>query len=127
MVTVLNLALMGVAWWAVGFVPAGYRLGAWAVFLLLLAGALYLFYAVFLVRIWFDGAGLHARSPFWRRSIRFDEVVDVGWSWLAHSDYVQDRHGRRVYVSHLLRGNAELMDQLEPHLDRYRETEPLRL
>jgi tetratricopeptide (TPR) repeat protein len=112
--TLGNLAVVIACIWLTRFIPLQQRLWAWAALALVLLGAVYLLYAVFFTRVWFDHRAVHHQTPLaGRKSINFSEIAEVGWSWWAQSDYIADRHGERIYISRMLVGSGELYALVE--------------
>jgi tetratricopeptide (TPR) repeat protein len=101
------------------------RLWAWAAIGLLLAGALYLAYRVFLTRVSFDDFAVYYESPLLgKRTIRFQELAETGWSWALQCDYIASTSGEKIYVSQMLEGYEELGEALAGHFASFPETQP---
>jgi TPR repeat protein len=109
--SLFNLLVVAGGFWVVRYAAPQQRLWAWAALALIVLAALYLVYAVFLTRIWFDERGVHFRSPLGgRKSIPFADIADVGWAWWAQCDYIASKRGTRIYVSQMLEGAGELYE-----------------
>lgn len=120
-----NLAVVLAGFWLVRHAAPEQRLAGWAALGLILAGALYLVYRVFLTRTWFDEHAVHFTSPLrGTRTIRFDRIADLGWSWLAQCDYIASAEGERIHVSQMLEGYGELYERIELALGTGATTEP---
>jgi tetratricopeptide (TPR) repeat protein len=122
---IFNLAIAIGGCYAVRFAPADQRVMAWVAIGLILLGALYLLYAVFLTKVSFDDFAVYYESPFaGRKEIHFDDIAQVGWSWLYQSDFVESVSGDRIFLSRALEGYEELGDMLSHHLNRFDATQP---
>jgi TPR repeat protein len=79
----------------------------------LIAGALFLFYQVFAVRIAWDEQALTYRSPLaGTRRIPWDEVQETGYSTFMQCHYLKTAHAGRIWISGMLRGFEELGELL---------------
>lgn len=109
LLVLVNLAVVAGAFFFLRYLaPAQQKWGFAALGLFLLA-ALYLVYTAFLTRTWFDERAIHFDSPLGgRKTVRFDRIADVGWSWIAQCDYVESDEGVRIYVSQMLQGCSQL-------------------
>lgn len=120
-----NVALALAGFWLVRHAAPEQRLWGWTALAVILAGALYLVYRVFLTRTWFDEDAVHFTSPLrGTRTIRFDRIADLGWSWLAQCDYIASADGERIHVSQMLEGYGELYERIELALGTGGTTEP---
>ena len=125
LLAIFNLLVVIGGCYAVQFAPADQRVMAWAAIGIILLGALYLLYAVFLTKVSFDDFAVYYESPFaGKREIRFEDMAGLGWSWLYQSDFIESSSGQRIYLSRALEGHEELGDALSHHLNRFDATQP---
>ncbi|MBC5785300.1 sel1 repeat family protein [Ramlibacter sp. USB13] len=114
LLVLVNLAVVGAGLFFARFLAPSQQVWGYAALGLFLLAALYLVYAAFCTRTWFDDRALHFDSPLGgRKTIRFDRIAEVGWSWVAQCDYVESADGVRIYVSQMLHGCAELYQRIE--------------
>jgi len=125
LLAIFNVLVVIGGCYAVQFAPADQRLMAWVAMGIILLGALYLLYAVFLTKVSFDDFAVYYESAFaGKREIRFEDIAEAGWSWLYQSDFIESSSGRRIYLSRALEGYEELSDALSDQLDRFHATQP---
>ena len=125
LVAIFNVLVVIGGCYAVQFARADQRLMAWIAMGIILLGALYLLYGVFLTKVSFDDFAVYYESAFaGKREIRFEDIAEVGWSWLYQSDFIASSSGQRIYLSRALQGYEELNDALSYHLERFDATQP---
>ncbi|TGD70683.1 hypothetical protein E4634_20870 [Mangrovimicrobium sediminis] len=79
-----------------------------------IAGAIFFPYQAFLTNFAYDEEFIYYKSPLvGRKKEPWENLIDVGYSWLLQSDYIVVDGIGKIWCSNMLNGYAELGEFLE--------------